>query len=94
MNLAHADRSNGHSEQGSPGKRRAIPPFASAQKSSCDDWWITVEGSVDRHGAPMRLERQIGYTSMKYLRTIVVLDHFDDPECSHIRSGLSWYDGI
>ena len=48
------------------------------------------------HGAPLRLrlERQIGYKSMKYLRKIVVLDHFDDPEGSHIRAGWSWYNGI
>ena len=32
------------------------------------------------HGAPVRLrvERQIGYKSMKYLRRIVVIDEFDD----------------
>ena len=48
------------------------------------------------HGAPLRLrlERQIGYKSMKYLRKIVVLDHFDDPEFGHIRAGWSWYNGI
>ena len=49
------------------------------------------------HGAPVRLrvERQLGYKSMKFLRSIVVLDHFDDGgEFGNIESGWSWYAGI
>ena len=96
MNLAQADRSSGHRGQGSPGKRRATPPFASAQKVGFEDWRTTIEGSVDRPGAPLRLrlEHQIGYKSMKHLRKIVVLDHLDDPDGSHIRYGWSWYNSI
>jgi len=48
------------------------------------------------HGAPLRLrvERQIGYKSMKYLRKIVVTDNFDDHELSPINAGWAWYTGI
>jgi DMSO/TMAO reductase YedYZ molybdopterin-dependent catalytic subunit len=49
------------------------------------------------HGAPvrLRLERQIGYKSMKYVRRIVVSDTFDDGGPSgSIRNGWAWYNGI
>jgi DMSO/TMAO reductase YedYZ molybdopterin-dependent catalytic subunit len=49
------------------------------------------------HGAPLRLrvERQLGYKSMKFLRSIVVLDEFDDGgEYGNIQNGWSWYVGI
>jgi DMSO/TMAO reductase YedYZ molybdopterin-dependent catalytic subunit len=49
------------------------------------------------HGAPVRLrvERQLGYKSMKFLRSIVVLDEFDDGgEYGNIQNGWSWYAGI
>jgi DMSO/TMAO reductase YedYZ molybdopterin-dependent catalytic subunit len=49
------------------------------------------------HGAPLRLrvERQIGYKSLKFLRRIVVTDHFDDNgPIGQIQSGWSWYNGI
>ena len=49
------------------------------------------------HGAPLRLrvERQMGYKSMKYLHRIVVLDEFDDGgEAGNIRNGWAWYTGI
>ncbi|MDB5279901.1 MAG: hypothetical protein JWR61_4856 [Ferruginibacter sp.] len=44
------------------------------------------------HGAPLRLrvERQIGYKSVKYLQRIVVSDEFVDMG----DSGWSWYTGI
>ncbi len=44
------------------------------------------------HGAPVRLrvENQIGYKSMKYLKRIVVTDEFLDPG----DSGWAWYTGI
>lgn len=46
------------------------------------------------HGAPLRLrvERQIGYKSVKFLRRIVVTDVFRD--LGDIKSGWSWYNGI
>lgn len=46
------------------------------------------------HGAPLRLrvERQIGYKSVKFLRRIVVTDQFRD--LGDIRSGWAWYNGI
>jgi DMSO/TMAO reductase YedYZ molybdopterin-dependent catalytic subunit len=50
-----------------------------------------------QHGAPVRLrvERQIGYKSMKYLKRIIVKDEFDDgAEKGSIRNGWSWYNGI
>jgi DMSO/TMAO reductase YedYZ molybdopterin-dependent catalytic subunit len=50
-----------------------------------------------QHGAPLRLrvERQIGYKSMKYLTRIVVKDEFDDGgEAGNIRNGWAWYNGI
>jgi hypothetical protein len=49
------------------------------------------------HGAPvrLRLERQIGYKSMKYVRRLVVTDRFDDGGTSgSIRNGRAWYNGI
>ena len=49
------------------------------------------------HGAPVRLrvERQLGYKSMKYLRRIVVADEFDDGgKKGNIQSGWAWYTGI
>ena len=46
------------------------------------------------HGAPLRLrvERQIGYKSVKFLRRIVVTDTFRD--LGDIRGGWAWYNGI
>jgi DMSO/TMAO reductase YedYZ molybdopterin-dependent catalytic subunit len=49
------------------------------------------------HGAPLRLrvERQMGYKSMKYLRRIVVTDEFDDGGAKgNIQNGWAWYTGI
>jgi DMSO/TMAO reductase YedYZ molybdopterin-dependent catalytic subunit len=49
------------------------------------------------HGAPVRLrvERQIGYKSLKYLRRITVSEHFEDPgPAGPIQSGWAWYNGI
>jgi len=49
------------------------------------------------HGAPVRLrvERQMGYKSMKYLRRIVVADRFEDGgEKGNIQTGWAWYTGI
>jgi len=49
------------------------------------------------HGAPLRLrvERQLGYKSLKYLERIVVTEEFDDGgEKGTIQNGWSWYAGI
>jgi DMSO/TMAO reductase YedYZ molybdopterin-dependent catalytic subunit len=49
------------------------------------------------HGAPVRLrvETQLGYKSMKYLRRIVVTDRFFDPgKRGNIQNGWAWYAGI
>jgi DMSO/TMAO reductase YedYZ molybdopterin-dependent catalytic subunit len=49
------------------------------------------------HGAPVRLrvERQLGYKSLKFLQRIVVTDAFDDGGASgSIQNGWSWYAGI
>jgi DMSO/TMAO reductase YedYZ molybdopterin-dependent catalytic subunit len=49
------------------------------------------------HGAPLRLrvERQIGYKSMKYLHRLVVVDEFEDGgEKGNIENGWAWYTGI
>ena len=49
------------------------------------------------HGAPVRLrvEKQLGYKSMKFLRRIVVRDTFDDGgKKGNIQNGWSWYAGI
>jgi DMSO/TMAO reductase YedYZ molybdopterin-dependent catalytic subunit len=49
------------------------------------------------HGAPLRLrvEKQLGYKSMKYLQRIVVMDEFDDGgKQGNIQNGWSWYVGI
>ena len=43
----------------------------------------------------LRVERQMGYTSMKYLQRIVVTDTFDDVGASgNIQNGWAWYTGI
>ncbi len=50
-----------------------------------------------QHGAPVRLrvERQIGYKSMKYLRRIEVTDTFDDGgQFGNLQNGWAWYTGI
>jgi DMSO/TMAO reductase YedYZ molybdopterin-dependent catalytic subunit len=46
------------------------------------------------HGAPLRarVETQLGYKSLKFLRRIVVTDRFED--LGNIRNGWSWYAGI
>ncbi|HEY1250896.1 MAG TPA: molybdopterin-dependent oxidoreductase [Thermoanaerobaculia bacterium] len=49
------------------------------------------------HGAPvrLRLERQIGYKSMKFLRGVTVADNFvDGGDKGSIRNGWAWYNGI
>jgi DMSO/TMAO reductase YedYZ molybdopterin-dependent catalytic subunit len=49
------------------------------------------------HGAPVRLrvEGQLGYKSMKYVRRIVVTDEFQDGgERGNIQNGWAWYTGI
>ena len=49
------------------------------------------------HGAPVRLrvEKQMGYKSLKYLRRIVVTNEFDDfGKFGLIQNGWSWYAGI
>jgi len=50
-----------------------------------------------QHGAPVRLrvERQLGYKSMKYLQRIVVTDRFEDGGLKgNIQNGWAWYTGI
>ena len=49
------------------------------------------------HGAPLRLrvERQLGYKSLKFLHRIVVTDRFEDlGKISEPRNGWAWYIGI
>jgi len=49
------------------------------------------------HGAPVRLrvERQMGYKSMKFLRDITVTEGFEDGgKEGNIQNGWAWYTGI
>jgi len=49
------------------------------------------------HGAPVRLrvERQLGYKSMKYIQRIVVTENFNDGgKSGNIQNGWAWYVGI
>jgi len=49
------------------------------------------------HGAPLRVrvETQLGYKSMKFLRGLVVTNEFDDNgPYGMIQNGWSWYAGI
>ena len=49
------------------------------------------------HGAPLRLrvEKQLGYKSLKFLRSIVVTDEFDDHGADGpLQNGWAWYAGI
>jgi DMSO/TMAO reductase YedYZ molybdopterin-dependent catalytic subunit len=49
------------------------------------------------HGAPLRarVETQLGYKSLKFLRRIVVTDRFDDHgRQGNLQNGWSWYAGI
>jgi len=49
------------------------------------------------HGGPVRLrvERQLGYKSMKFIRHIIVSSEFDDGgRNGNIQNGWSWYAGI
>jgi hypothetical protein len=50
-----------------------------------------------RHGGPLRLrvERQLGQKSLKYLRSVTVTDTFQDgDERGSIQNGAAWYMGI
>ena len=50
-----------------------------------------------QHGAPVRLrvERQLGYKSLKFLHRVVVTERFYDPgSAGPIDSGWAWYVGI
>jgi DMSO/TMAO reductase YedYZ molybdopterin-dependent catalytic subunit len=50
-----------------------------------------------QHGAPLRLrvERQMGYKSMKYVQRIAVVSEFDDGGMKgSIQNGWAWYTGI
>ena len=50
-----------------------------------------------QHGAPLRLrvETQLGYKSLKYIRRIVVTDRFNDTgTLGPIQTGWSWWAGI
>lgn len=50
-----------------------------------------------QHGGPLRLrlERQLGYKSMKYLHRMRVTDEFDDGgQQGNIQNGWAWYTGI
>jgi DMSO/TMAO reductase YedYZ molybdopterin-dependent catalytic subunit len=49
------------------------------------------------HGAPLRLrvERQLGYKSMKYVTRLVVTEHLDDGgDLGNPKNGWAWYVGI
>jgi len=49
------------------------------------------------HGAPVRarVETQLGYKSMKFLKRVVVTDRFDDGgKNGNIQNGWAWYAGI
>ncbi len=49
------------------------------------------------HGAPLRLrvERQMGYKSMKFLTRLVVTEHLDDGgDKGNPKNGWAWYVGI
>jgi DMSO/TMAO reductase YedYZ molybdopterin-dependent catalytic subunit len=49
------------------------------------------------HGAPVRLrvERQMGYKSLKFLRSVTVADRFEDGGANgDIQNGWAWYTGI
>lgn len=49
------------------------------------------------HGAPVRLrvERHLGFKSMKYIKRIVVTEEFDDGgKNGSIQNGWAWYGGI
>ena len=59
--------------------------------------WILAMSLLTLHDAPVRLRvaRQMGYKSMKYLQRIVVTDRFDDGGASgNIENGWAWYTGI
>jgi len=50
-----------------------------------------------QHGAPIRLrvETQLGYKSLKYIRRIVVTDRFNDTgQLGPIQTGWAWWAGI
>jgi DMSO/TMAO reductase YedYZ molybdopterin-dependent catalytic subunit len=49
------------------------------------------------HGAPLRVrvERQLGYKSLKFLHRISVTDEFYDPgKLGPLQNGWAWYVGI
>lgn len=61
--------------------------------------WVGMNGRdlPISHGAPigLRVEKQLGYTSMKFLRRIVVTDTVvDHGAIGNSQNGWSWYAGI
>jgi DMSO/TMAO reductase YedYZ molybdopterin-dependent catalytic subunit len=43
----------------------------------------------------LRVERQMGYKSMKYVQRIAVVDEFEDGgQKGNIQNGWAWYTGI
>jgi len=60
-------------------------------------WGMNGRDLPQAHGAPLRLrvERQIGYKSIKFLRRIRVTDTFEDPgRLGPIQNGWAWYTGL
>ena len=60
-------------------------------------WGLNGRDLPQAHGAPLRLrvERQIGYKSIKFLRRIWVTETFEDPgRLGPIQNGWAWYVGI
>ena len=62
-------------------------------------YWIpaALSSELISDGAPVRLrvERQLGYKSMKYLQRIVVTEQFEDGgDKGNIQNGWAWYVGI
>lgn len=60
-------------------------------------WGMNGQRLPHPHGAPVRLrvETQLGYKSMKYLRRLVVTEGWDDGgKAGNIAGGYSWFAGI
>jgi DMSO/TMAO reductase YedYZ molybdopterin-dependent catalytic subunit len=84
---------------------KRYPARTQVTQHSCEQGWSAIAEWTGvqlpvRHGAPVRLrvERQLGYKSLKFLSRIDVTDRLDDTEdgtgAVGAAYGYSWYAGI
>ena len=76
---------------------------SSVRKTKTPFWRALSNGGMNgrelpiAHGAPLRLrvEKQLGYKSLKFVQRVLVTDRFEDQgKFGEPRDGWAWYVGI